>query len=107
VLDPLNGPPPLFFDCSLCSFPSRASLGLLLSPEARGLPLVFPLARRLCLLLSSPLPFSFLGTQPRVGRLVLIEILDLVGLDLWDPTAGATALTGASRGGAGPVDRPA
>jgi hypothetical protein len=107
VLDPLNGPPPLFFGRSLSSFPPRADLGLLLRSEARGLPLVFPLARRLFLLLSSPLPFSLLGIQPRVGRLVLIEILDLVGLDLWDPTASATALADTSRGGADPGDRPA
>jgi hypothetical protein len=107
VLDPLNGPPPLFFGRSLRSFPPRAGLGLLLRSEACGLPLVFPLARRLFLLLSSPLPLRLLCIQLRVGGLVFIEILDFEGLELWDPTAGATALTAASRGGADPGDRPA
>jgi hypothetical protein len=107
VLDPLNGPPPLFSGRSLSSFPPRAGLGLLLCPKARGLPLVLPLARRLFLQLSSPLPFSLLGARVLVGVLVFIEILDLGGLEPWEPTAGATVLTDASRGGADTGDRPA
>jgi hypothetical protein len=65
------------------------------------------LARRLFLLLSSPLPLSLLGIQLRVGGLVLIEILDFGGLERWEPTAGATGLADASLSGADPCDQPA